>query len=83
MLSDAGRKMDLLNSWPPAVGAKPEPAVEVGTALGDAIKVLERVFGVATEVVMGAGGVVVILNVVHIDTGGTEYSSHWPCRSAP
>lgn len=43
MLPDVGRKMDLLNSWPPAVGAKLESPVEVGTTLVDAVEVTERV----------------------------------------
>ena len=84
MLPDTGRKIDLLNSWAPAVGVWPESAVEVGATVGGAAEVLGRVFrGVAEECIVGVDGVVVTLTVVHIDAGGAEYSSHWPCKSAP
>lgn len=78
MLPDTGRKMDLLNSWPPAVGTGLIRVVEVGVALGFVIGVPESVLRGGRRVADGVDGEAVILKVVHMDAGGAEYSSHWP-----
>lgn len=83
MLPDTGLKIDLLNSWPPASGAKPEAAVEVGAMLVGVVELIERVLEGERGVAVGVKGVVVMLMVVHIDAGGVENSSHWPWISAP